>query len=370
MSLLFIFFIVFSPILMADSLPVVKEPSGQPDECNSSVLMQSIDILDNQQFNIRTREKRLSVLLTACPRQQITQPLLQKAVGPNHLEWFLRKHIIQWIHKNNSQCNKEIVQYLWSSIQQDYEDHYVREDMIWTLSDTLQDNQSDTEIACDTQVIQWLSEFIQRDQSEFTMNLVDFRSRMILPLFLSIVRLGIRNQNELAAQELKAIALNHEVNDYFRSVAVESLQSLGVYLQSGALGLYEVVQEISMRYIGRPNLEMKDAELILDNRDRRIRQYAYDLLKELTTTSPDIFLSFVFINQEKVDAYKLYWRRALQNFAVPENNHHAIGAMEQLSKDSKVSAKYRKQAEKLLFSITMDLQGQAEKLLSSEVLNK
>ena len=361
MFLLLVFFIVFSPVLMADFRPPGQDVFVQKNGCHPSGIKQHINMLVDHRLNIRLREDQLSSLLTTCPHQKITQPLLQMVVNPNnHLEWFLKKQVIQWLRKKHSTCRKEVVQYLWSVVQQGYEDQYVLEDMIWTLSDTLQGDPPNQETVCGEQVIYWLSDFIQEDQRELPMQLVDFRARMILPLFLSIVRLGIRNQNDLAAQELKAIALNHDVNDYFRSVAVESLQSLGVYLQSGAHGLYEVVQEISMRYIGKPHLEMKDEELIRDSRDQRVRQYAYKLLEELVKTSPNHFLKFVFINAEKVHAYQLHWRRALHDLTVPKDNQYAISAMEQLSKDSKVSADYRERAENLLSLIVEDNQTQVE----------
>ena len=369
----YLFFFVFPLLAKADSLQTAREQvAAKPPSiiCDADFVSKSTQVLLNRKINIHKRENYLQLLVEQCSREQLMPVFLKIAMEPHHLEWFFQQQLIYWIQEHSNGCNRDVLLFLWQSIQKEEEIDYVRESMIWTLANTrvarppappperqqsppAAENSSqikDNNIPCDSQAIYWFSNFIQEDRKILGMKKTDFRSRMILPLFLSIARLGIRNQNPTSARELKAIALNHAINDYFRSVAVEALQMMGVYLPVGSHTLYEVIRDISKRYIGKPYMQMKDDELVLDKRDEQVRSYAYQALDRIFVTPSPELMKFVFDDPEELNSYRLYFRRAFRDIPIPNNKAAIQKALKAVSEDSIVSPVYRKQATRHLRS--------------------
>ena len=303
------------------------QPSAKPAHqtnkgkalCRPHQLRQELQFVSNKKIDIRRREHRLTHLMAACSSAKNKAVFLQIAVNQNNVEWFLKEKIIAFAADGHNRCLPKAVDYLLAAFMQKKQDHYIRESIIWTLSDTKRaPNQSQKD--CDGKIISFLSRFIQTDQTTpQEVALMDFRARMVLPLMLAMVRLGIRNQNNQPAQKLKAIALNHNINDHFRLSAVEALQGFAVYRPAGALGLQQVLTAINTRYINKRPINMKDDELNRNTKDYKIHRHTSILLKELSENQPLNILQFNLTSDEQLNAHtnQFYWKRALRGLPPP-----------------------------------------------------
>ena len=233
--------------------------------------------------------------------------------------------------------------------------------MIWTLSDTLfqktplsqkaqaaaQNNTSPHSLRCDQKIILDFSYFIQQDYRELTTGQSEFREQVIYPLFLSIARLGIRNNNPLAMEQLTAIVLNHEINDYFRAVATEALQNFGVFSPLGIQGLHHVIGTVNKRFIkeSRFNPAKQDLikeELIQNENDEKARRYAFELLVELADTRPRDFLAFLSFHTEDLNTNQTNLVRAFEDLPLPaDNSADAVSVLNRLRADSDMPLPYK-----------------------------
>ncbi len=306
------------------------------DTCSTDNLKNHIDFLSDQSVSIYKRKFFLYSILESCGSNKNLADFFRSVVYHDHIEWILKKVIIEQV---NHRCNKKIVDYLLQQLRQSTIDHYRREDFIWSLSDFLQEKPITTENNCSEQIVSSFSKLIQTDQSYLTPEFMDFRTQKILPLLLSMVRLGIRNQISLVGQELKTIALNHNVNDHFRAMAVEALQGFGAYSVFGVDGLYQVIKDITVRLSKKTYLEMTDSELVRNQKDNKIRQYALTSLEELANGSYFSFLDGIVGNREHLDAHthQFYWRRVLLDLPPPKDNSHILNVLKKSSDDSIVN---------------------------------
>ncbi len=292
---------------------------ASPALCSNKIAS-AIKFISNTEIDIYHREQRLEKITSHCQVNKVAPSLVPAVTNFNNdMEWFLREKIITWVTKNNRQCSKDIVDYLLSAIFKKNEDYYIREAMIWAVADTTHAKGQSIKL-CDGKVISVFSNFIQTEQHKLNdLELADFRTRMIMPLLLSMVRLGIRNHTDTPADALKTIALNHSVNTYFRIIALEALQGFSVYRKSGVQYLKNIIKEIDKRHIKKPTALINDDELELNNNDSNVKQHAILLLNDLQFRPQLNFLTLMSDSQERLNkhTHQFEWQKALRHLPKP-----------------------------------------------------
>jgi hypothetical protein len=323
--------------LVSDGLPVkfrvfLLRKYLEQEVCTQPVVSATMDIVKNNKQDIREREKILNLFFGVCNQNgDFENAMTSLAVEPK-LEWFLKEKIILSHDSDYKRiCSDTVLNHLKLFFSNNM-DWHVRNAVIWILADVKGD--------CDDKIISFFSGFVQQSSEGMSIELLDFRQTMIQSILWSLVRLGVRTQNENIVSELKNMAMKYDMNLYFRIRAVEALQDLSVYFNSAAQALYEVVRD--NKRTPQSNFVTYE-QRIRDEQDTKVRDSAFIALVELLTNHTSAFLSFFSVHQEEIDSDQLYRRKAFSNQPKPARlDTHARPVLDQLRNDETVDQKYHK----------------------------
>ncbi len=303
------------------------------DVCTQSVVLATIDIVKDNEQDIREREEILDLFFKVCNQNGNFESAMTALTVEPQLEWALKEKIILSHDPDYKRiCSDAVLNHLQLFFS-DNRDWHVRDAIIWILADV--------KGVCDNKIISFFSGFVQQNSEGMSIELLDFRQTMIQSILWSLVRVGFRTQNESVISELKKMAMKYDMNLYFRIRAVEALQDLSIYFSSAAQALYEIV---------RDNKRIPESDFVTyeqrirDEQDTKVRDSAFIALVELLTNPTSDFLSFLSIHQEELDSDQLYRRKAFINQPIPEDrlDMYARPALTQLGDDETVDEKYHR----------------------------
>lgn len=298
--------------------------------CNPAVITSSKQLIKNSNLNMSTRIEILQSFFKVCSEyDNFQETVVSLAIEPS-LEWALKEKALLQANKSNT-CSNEIIDHLLWFFYEDLNWH-IRDAVIWILTQT--------ERECSQKIVTFFSDFVQKNMKELRSELLEFRQIKIQSVLWALVHLGINNP--LAVNELKKMAMKHDMNNYFRIRAVEALQDLSLYLEPAAQALYEIARD--NRRITQSDFVTYDQQ-IRDDRDTEVRDSACLALTELVEKERTDFLSFLFIHRERLDAEQLYRKKAFSNQTIPVNlDIYAHPTLVTLTQDEKVDQQCRNHA--------------------------
>ena len=300
--------------------------------CTQPVVLATMDIVKNNERDVREREKILNLFFEVCNQNDDFENTMTSLAVEPKLEWSLKEKITLSHDSDYKRiCSDTVLNHL-KLFFSDNTDWHVRNAVIWILADVKGD--------CNNKIVSFFSGFIQQSSEEMSIELLDFRQTMIQSILWSLVHLGFRTQNESIVFELKNMAMKYDMNLYFRIRAVEALQDLSIYFDSAAQALYEIVRD--NKRIPQSNFVTYE-QRIRDEQDTKVRDSAFIALVELLTNHASAFLPFFSMHQEEIDSDQLYRRKAFFNQPMPVRlDTYARPALDQLRNDKKVDQKYHK----------------------------
>ncbi len=286
--------------------------------CEDSVIILSFNAIKDPTLNIRMRDELFKLTLQLCSEQENFIQKITALALESHLEWSLKEQAIVFV-QNQQICSDEITDHLLQILYSPISWH-IRNSVIWVLSDTPK--------GCDQKVISSLSqlvhsypfqgilahdilkvfEYIDLDSiPTISSEMSDFLEAKIRSVLWSLVRLGIRNQNINVVVELKKTAMRADMNTYYRTLAVEALQDLSLYVDSAAQALYELARDSRLHldpvnysynydyYNSLLKIAGTYYQTIQEKEDAKIRRRAFQALAELVEGDIQKTLSFLFI---------------------------------------------------------------------------
>ena len=299
-----------------------------------------LQVLTYKNLNINTRDLLLENFFKTCEKTPVFKTaIIDLAVAPN-LEWSLKQKALVWHQTHSEQCSPKIITHLLQLFSEDGNWH-VRDAALWFLSNVSKEGD------CDEQIISFLSDLIQQDAHQMSVQAVNFRQIKIKTILWVLVRLAVRHQDEAVALEFKRMAMHHNLNMYFRITAVEALQDLSLYSPAAAQSLYEIVRDTKRV---RQSDFVTYYQGIRDKQDTKVRNYALASLANLIGTDQSDFLPFLNQNfLDRVDSDQIHRIKAFENQSIPADlGLYARPALLQLSQDSQVDQKSRASAHNIL----------------------
>ena len=295
--------------------------------CSSTIISSSERLVKDSNLSIPIRSEILQLFFQVCNEHEIFQQTVISLATEPSLEWTLKSQAILQYNKINT-CSDTLTDHLLWFFYENPNWH-IRDTVIWTLSQT--------EGRCARKVITFLSNFVKEDKEKIEMELLEFRQIHIQSILWTLVHLGVNNP--YVVNELKAMVMKYDMNNYFRIRSVEALQDLSLYLEPAAQALYEIV---------RDNKRVSDSDFVTydqkirDDNDTEVRNSAFLALVELVEKERAEFLSFLFIHRERLDADQLYRKKAFSNHDIPDAlDLYARPALIRLSQDNKINKQYR-----------------------------
>jgi len=252
-------------------------------------------------------------------------------------EWFLKEIALSYIDEQTF-CKENLQNYLFDLLMIERQDWHIRESVIWVLSGTPAE--------CAESVIQFFVEFIQKDQDqlEFTMEMLLFRETMIYELFWALVRLGVNNQSNIISEQLQDIAMNENLNEYFRTLAIRALQDMSVFYNIAAQSLYEIV---------RDSVKTKKAngfetyyESIINEKNKKIRELAFSALVEVMNGRSELLRAKALPGASELAVYR---QKALAQQTLPQDvTQHVKIALQNIINNPQINEDYKKRANQVL----------------------
>lgn len=317
--------------------------------CNDFVLSTIAKTVKGYTIDIRDRMKLLESFLKSCNTHTKFRATVFSFIEEKELEWPLKERI--FLSQPYFVC--EGIDHLLAFFFENKRLH-IRDDVIWVLADI--DKECDQERA-----ISFFTELIERGPDQMSADLLEFRETMIRSPLWALVRIGIKNQNQLVIIKLKAIAMNYNLSPYFRARAVEALQDLSIYFDSAARSLYEIVRNNKRVATSRVSTDnfVTEAQRIRDEEDAQIRYSAFvalevllgfNRLEEIEVVTRRVFLPFLYPGYaERPDADEIYRQKAFNGLQVPDLlDTYARPVIEELVNDIEVEEYYRTEAAALL----------------------
>ena len=299
-------------------------------ECENFSL--NTDVLNFLNNDIRQRTDHLHTFIESCPQDQVDSAL-EQLVMKSEAEWFL-KEIALGQMSEQCFCKENLQNYLFNFIMVERKDWHIRKSVIWVLSGTPAE--------CAESVIQFFVEFIQQEQPDLTMEVALFRQQMVYDLFWSLVRLGVNSQNDIVSEHLKSIAMNEDVNVYFRTLAIRALQDMSIFYEKSAQDLYEIVRDsvTTKKSIGFETYY----ESILNERNKQIQAIAFYALVEVMEGQSE-FLKTLSGTREPT----VYRWKALDQQVLPQDiTQYVRLALQNISTSSQINEYYTDHASQAL----------------------
>lgn len=290
------------------------------------------DVLSFLNNDIRQRVDNLHTLVESCPTDQVDL-VLSQLVMEQEAEWFLKETALDYMGKQ-SFCEENLQNYLFDFVMVEQKDWHVRRSVIWILSGTPAE--------CAESVIQFFVEFIQQDQPELNMEMVLFREQMIYDLFWALVRLGVNDQNNIVSGQLKNIAMNENMNVFFRTLAIRALQDMSVFYEQAAQNLYEIVRDSVTTK--KSNGFETYYESIINERNKQIREIAFSALLEVMKGQSE-FLKTLSGTSEPT-AYR--WKALDQHILPQDVTQYVSLALQNISTSSQINGHYKERASQAL----------------------
>ena len=290
------------------------------------------NILHSLNNDIRQRKDNLYAFINFCPEDQV-DPVLKQLVIEPEAEWFLKEIALGHISEQ-SFCEENLQDYFFNFIMVEEQDWHIRKSVIWALSSV--------PLECAESVIQFFVKFIQQEQPELTMEMALFRQHTIYDLFWSLVRLGVNNQNDIVAEQLKNIAMNENVNVFFRTLAIRSLQDMSIFYEAAAQDLYEIVRDSTATE--KSNGFETYYESIINKRNRQIQGIAFSALVEVMEGQSEFLKTLSGAKEPAVYRWK-----ALDQYVLPQDvTQHVRLALQNISTSSQINEHYKELAEQAL----------------------
>ena len=306
--------------------------------CEKSVIQSSLMIIKDDHLELQTRDEILELFFAACNIQEGFEDAVTALAVDSDLEWALKIKAVQRSNRvSSASCFNTIVHHLLSFFSRETRWH-IRDAAVWTLADTPK--------GCDGEIISHFFQFVQDSSDHIGTELLDFRHAKIKSIIWSLVRLGIRNENNEVVSHLKSMAMNYKMNVYFRVMAVEALRDLSIYVNSAAQALYEIVRDNKRREGSSQSGFITDDQEARDRSDKEVTHRALDVLAELLTAKQEKFFSF---RTGSLDYGELYRRKAFDGQTIPEElDAYIRPVLGRLIKDERVDHIYRDWARKVL----------------------
>ena len=348
-----------SSLIQLENVLKTKELSHT---CDRALISDGQAVISNRYLNIREREKILDLFFTICKSHpDFINKTVVSWVMDLDIEWYLREKMLLFHNEQSKECSEKMTNHLlrfFFSMPR-----HIRRSLIWLLTDvkprnldqllkyTIETTEArEQEISsgisniCDQKIIAFLSRFVQKDSQDMPLELRDFRQYNIQSVLYALARMTVKTGDPAVVSELKAIAMNQDINIYFRVSAVEVLQDLSLYFDSSAQALYDIVRDnkkVSQSGFITRDQKVRDHE----DEDRQVSYRAFSSLRELSEKEPEEFFRFLFTYRKNRDDSHLYRKRFFSGLPLPEElDKYSLPVLTALSRDSKTASEYPKSA--------------------------